>query len=172
MPHRLFQLGEKVEFGADRHMAHRGAGHDKAESVDRVARVRHQHDVARPGDRLREVGQPLLGAEGDDDLALGIDLDIEAAGVIAGAGAAQPGDAARHRIAVGLRVLHRLDELGDDVRRGRAVGIAHAEIDHVAPGGARLGLQRVDLAEDVGRKALDAVEILGHGGSTAVDTAF
>ena len=97
----------------------------------------------------------------------GIELDPEAAGVIAGAGAPQAGDAARYRIPVGLRVLHRLDELGDDMRRCRAVGIAHAEIDHVAPGGARLGLQRIDFAEDVRGKALDAIELFGHGGSAA-----
>ena len=172
VPHRLFQFGEKVEFGADRHVPHRGAGHDEAEGVDRIARVRHQHDVARPGNRLRQIGEPLLRPQRDDDLALGIDLDIETAGVVAGAGAAQPGDAARYRIAVSFRVLHRLDQLGDDVRGGRAVGIAHAEIDHVAPRGARLGLQRVDFAEDVRGKTLDAVKILGHGGSTALDSAL
>ena len=53
----------------------------------------------------------------------------------------------------------RLDQLGDDVRRRRPVGVAHAEIDDVATGGARLRLQRVDLGEDVGRQALDAVEL-------------
>ena len=58
--HRLFQLGKKVEFRADRHVAYRGARHDKAEGVDRIAGVRHEDDVARRGDRLREVGQPLL----------------------------------------------------------------------------------------------------------------
>ena len=68
---------------------------------------------------------------------LGIELDLEAPRVVGGAGAAQAGDAARYRIAVGSRVLHRFDELGDDMRGCRAVGIPHAEIDHVAPGGAR-----------------------------------
>ena len=109
------------------------------------------------------LASPSFEPEGDDDLALGVELDIEAPRIIAGAGAAQPGDAARHRIAVRLGVLHRLDQLGDDVRRGRPVGIAHAEIDDVAPLGARLRLQRVDLGEDVGRQALDAIELFGHG---------
>jgi len=53
------------------------------------------------------------------------------------------------------------------MRRCGAVRIAHAEINHVAPGGARLGLQRVDFAEDVRGKALDAIELFGHGGSAA-----
>ena len=168
---RLFQLGEEIVTRADRHVPHRRAGHDEAEGVDRIARVRHQDRVARRGDRLRQIGQPLLRSERDDDLALGIEFDIEAARVIAGAGAAQPGDAARGRIAVRLRVLHALDELGDDMRRGRPVRVAHAEIDHVAPGGARLRLQRVDLGEDIGRQALDAVEFFGHGDKRAFQTA-
>ena len=130
---RLFQLGEKIVTRADRHVPHRRAGHDEAEGVDRIARVRHQDRIARRGDRLRQIGQPLLRAERDDDLALRIEFDVEAPRVIAGAGAAQPGDAARDRIAVRLRVLHAFDELGDDMRRGRPVRVAHAEIDHVAP---------------------------------------
>ena len=165
--HRLLQLAEEVEFGADRDMTHGGAGHDEAEGVDRIARVRHEHRVARRGDRLGQIGEPLLRAERDDDLALGIELDMEAAGVIAGTGAPQPGDAARCRIAVGLGVLHRLDQLGDDMRRGRPVGVAHAEVDDVAPLGARLRLQRIDFGEDIGRQALDAVELFGHGGTVA-----
>ena len=110
---------DEIESGADRHMAQRGAGHDEAEGVDRIARVGHQHDIARCGDRLRQVGEPLLRAQGGDDLALGIELDTEAARVIGGIGAPQPGDAARDGIAMRLRVLHRLDQLLDDMRRGR-----------------------------------------------------
>ena len=50
--------------GADRHVADRGAGDDEAVGVDRVARVGHQDHVARRGDRLGEVGEALLGAQG------------------------------------------------------------------------------------------------------------
>src|SRR3954451_1018741 len=49
------------------------------------------------------------------------------------------------------------------MRRSRPVRVAHAEIDHVAPLGARLRLQRVYLGEDIRRQALDAVEFFGHG---------
>ncbi len=48
-----------------------------------MAGVGHQHDVARRGDGLREVGQSLLRAERDDDLALGDrKLDAEAPRVV------------------------------------------------------------------------------------------
>src|SRR5438128_6098627 len=70
-------------------------------------------------------------------------------------------------MSMGLWILDGLDELGDDMRRRRAVGIAHAKIDDVAPRGARLGFQCIDLAENVGRQALDAIELFGHGGSAA-----
>ena len=80
---RLFQLGEEIVPRADRHVAHRRAGHDEAEGVDRIARVRHQDRIARRGDRLRQIGQPLLRPERDDDLALRVEFDVEAARVIA-----------------------------------------------------------------------------------------
>ena len=77
---------------------------------------------------------------------------------------------------MGARVLHRLHQLGDDVRRRRTVGIAHAEVDDVLAGasGARLG--RVHLGEDVGRQAADAVELTGgigtHAGSRGLEVSF
>ena len=73
--------------------------------------------------------------------------------------APQPGDAARGRVAVGARIADRLDQLVDDRPRRRAVRVAHAEVDDVVAGGARRRLHRVDLAEDVGRQAPDAVEL-------------
>ena len=163
--HRVLHraLERRQEFGerrAARHrdVAHRAAGDDEAVGMDRIARVGHQHDVARRGDRLREIGQALLRAQRDDDLALGIELDVEAALVIGRLRLAQAGDAARRRIAVGARVGGGLDQLGDDVRRGRQVGIAHAEIDHVLAGGAGACLHGVHFREDVGRQALQAVK--------------
>ena len=57
--------------------------------MDRIARVGHQHDVARRGDRLRDVGEAFLGAERGDDLRVRIELHAEAARVIGGLRAAQ-----------------------------------------------------------------------------------
>ncbi len=105
-----------------------------------------------------EIGQSLLRAEGDDDLALGIELDVEAARVVGRLGLAQAGNAARSRVAVGARVGSCFGELGHDVRCSRQVGIAHAEIDHVLAGGATARLHRVHFREDVGRQALQSVE--------------
>src|SRR5690242_8383896 len=121
-------------------MAYRRPSHDEAESVDRIAGVWNKDDIAGCGDRLGEVGEALLRSERDDNLALRFEFDIEAARVISGAGTPQSRDSTGYRIPVGLRVLHRPDEFGHDVRRGRTIGIAHAEIDNVAPGGSRLGL--------------------------------
>jgi hypothetical protein len=56
--------------------------------------------------------------------------------------------------------------------RGRSVGITHTEINDVAPGSARLGFQRIDLAKDIGGKAFDAIEVFGHGISTAGERPF
>jgi hypothetical protein len=63
---------------------------------------------------------------------------------------------------MGLGILGRFDELSNDMRRGRTVGVTHAEIDDVPPSRSGSGLQRIDLAEDVGGKALDAIEVVGH----------
>ena len=156
-------LGVEPAVVQRRDVAQRAAGDHEAVGVDRVARVRHQHDVAGRGDRHREVGEPLLGAEGGDHLGLGVELHPEAAGVVAGLGAAQAGDALGRRIAVGARAAHGLDELLDDMRGRVHVGVAHAEVDDVHALGAVAGLQPVDLGEDVRGQALDAVELfVGH----------
>ena len=102
-----------------RDMAHRPTGNDESVGMDRIAGVGHQHDVTGRGDRLGEVGQALLRAQSHDDLALGIELDVEATRIVGGLPLAQAGNAARGGVAVGARVGRRLGELGDDVRRGR-----------------------------------------------------
>ena len=50
-------------------------------------------DVARRGDRLRDIGEAFLGAERRDDLGVGIELHAEAARVIGRLRAAQAGNA-------------------------------------------------------------------------------
>src|SRR3546814_10793913 len=102
--HRPLELVHEVVAGRDRNAADRRAGDDEAEGMDRVARVGRQDDVAGAGDGLGEVGQPLLGAERDDGLALRVQLDAEAARVVGAERAAQAGDAARGRVAVRARI--------------------------------------------------------------------
>src|SRR5213078_4901593 len=89
-------------------------------------------------------------------------LYAEAALVIAGLGPAQPADSLGGGVAVGARLAGGLDQLLDDVARGRQVGIAHAEVDDVGAGIAGGGLDAVDLLEHVGRQALDTVEVGRH----------
>jgi hypothetical protein len=52
-----------------------------------------------------------------------------------------------------------LDQLGDDMRRRGAVGIAHPEIDYVLAGAARGLAQITDYVENVRRQALDSRKI-------------
>jgi hypothetical protein len=54
-------------------------------------------------------------------------------------------------IAVVARVAHRLDELIDDVLRGREVRVPHPQVDDILPLPAGLDLQRIYLGEDIGR---------------------
>src|SRR5471030_2533934 len=62
------------------------------------------------------------------------------------------------------RIAGSLGELGHDVRRGRQVGIAHAEIDHVLAAGASARLHGVHLGEHVRRQALQTMEFrVVHG---------
>ncbi len=62
-----------------------------------------------------------------------------------------------------LRIADRLDQLLDDMRRRRHVGIAHAEIDDVLAFRARLRLELVHALENVRRQTLYAVELFAHG---------
>ncbi len=61
------------------------------------------------------------------------------------------------------RVGHGLDQLGHDMRRSRAVGVAHAQIDNILGGRARLGLGLIDLSKHIGRQTADTMEFFGHG---------
>ena len=139
-----------------------GPGDDETVGVYGIARIRRQHHIAGDGDRGGEVGEPFLGAEGDDDLGFRVQRDAETALVIGGHGAPQAGDAARRRITVGSRLAHRFHEFVDDVLRSRLVGVAHAEIDHVATGGPGAALHVVDRREHVRRQAFDAFEMGVH----------
>ncbi len=164
--HRLFdaafQAVEEIVIRSDGDVMDVGPGDDEAVGVDRVARVGRQHHVARRGDRLGEIGQPLLRPQGDDVLGVGIDADVEAPFVIGRMGPAQTGNAARVRIAVGAPVARHLDQLFDDMLRRRLVRIAHAEIDDVLAGRAGARLHRVDFGEHIGRQTLYPMKLFFH----------
>ena len=133
----------------------------------RVVAFAREHDVARRGDRLGEVGKALLGPEGDNDLAVRVEIDPEAALVISRLGLSEARNAAAGGIAVRVGLGRHFGKLGDDMLRRGAIGIAHAEIDDVFSARSSRGLHRIHLREDVGRQALDAIEFVDHRASMA-----
>src|SRR3546814_16126777 len=50
-----------------RHRTDRRPGNYEPEGMNRIARIRRKHDIARRGDRLGEVGKPFLRSQGHDD---------------------------------------------------------------------------------------------------------
>ena len=127
-----------------------------------IARIRHEHDVARRSDGLRDVGKAFFRTECRNDLRVRIQFHAEAALVIGRLGATKPIDAARGRIAVRAWLSKRLLQLLDDVRGRRQIGIAHAHVDDVLTGITRGSLGTVHLLEHVRRQASYAVELF-HG---------
>ena len=109
----LGQALEEVGAGAQGHLADVGAGQQRAVDVDGVRRRRHQGGVAGLEQGPHQVREPLLGADGVDDLGLGVELDAEAPEVEVGVGLAQLGDALAGRVAVVAWVVHRLGQLLD-----------------------------------------------------------
>jgi hypothetical protein len=139
-----------------------GAGDDEAEGVDRIAGVGRQHDVARRGDRRGEAGEPFLRSHRHHHFGFGIELDPEAAAVVIGLGLAHAGDARGGGIAVRVGLPRDFAQLVDHMLGRRQVGVAHAEVDDVPPRPACCVPHRVDFGDDVGRQALDAVELVFH----------
>src|SRR5690606_19464827 len=160
------QLGEEIHAGNQRHRAHLGAGDDRAIDVDRVAGIGHQHGVALVQGGQHQVRQAFLGTDGDDGFALGVDLHVVTLLVPARNGAAQARNAARGGVTVGVLALGDGAELLDDMRRGGAVGIAHAEVDDVLATAAGGHLQLGGDIEDVGGQTIDArkaaLAVFGH----------
>ncbi len=163
---RPLERRDETVIGLDLHRADDAARHDEAEGVDRIGRVRAQDHVAGRGDRLRHIGEALLGAERGDDLRVGIELHAEAAGIVIRLRAAQARNAARGRIAVRAWIADHIDQLVDDRLRRRQVGISHTQIDDVGASGAGGSLQAVHLLENVGRKTADLVKLF-HGANPA-----
>ena len=151
---RLEQVVEEVLLGPEAHVAHLGAGEDRAPDVDRVRRARHQRGVAGAEQHPHQVREALLGADRRAGLRLGVELDAEPAPVEVGDREPQLRDAPARRVAVVARVARRLAQLVDRDRRRRHVGVAEPEVDHVLAGSPGVHLQRVDLAKTYGGRAL------------------
>ena len=142
-----------------RHGDDRGAREARAGQVDRVARARHDRAVARSEQHPHQVGEALLGPDRRHDLGVGIEVDVEEHLVAVGDRETQIRDAATRAVAVILRVVRGLGQLLDGHVGTGQIGIAEAEVDDVASVCARVGLQPVDLCEDVGRQAGDASKL-------------
>ncbi len=76
-------------------MADHPAGHQEAESVDRIGRIGADDRIAGRGNGHGEVGEAFLGTERGDDFGIRIEFDAVAAVIIAGHGLAQALDAFR-----------------------------------------------------------------------------
>ena len=163
---RALELGEEIDARHQRHRADVGAGDHRAPDVDRVARVGHQHRVAALQRGEHQVGKAFLGADGDDRLAVGIDVDLVAVAVPMRDRTSQARDALGRGVAVGFGPLRDLAQLGDHVRRRGAVGVAHAHVDDVFAAPARGHAQLGGDVEDVRGEAVDArkAALAGNGG--------
>jgi hypothetical protein len=75
---------------------------------------------------------------------------------------AKPGDPLGGRIAVRARLAGGLDQLVDDMLGCGEVGVSHAKVDDVDAARPFLRLDLVHLLENIGRQALDLVEV-SHG---------
>ncbi len=99
----------------DGHAHHVRSGDDRAVDMDGIAGVGHQHRVARVEDGQAQVGDALLGADGDDGLCFRVEIDVVAGLVPVADGLAQARDAAGDRVAVIGGLERRLHQLVHDV---------------------------------------------------------
>ena len=116
-----------------RHGDHRRAGEARTGQVDRVARTRHDRAVARSEQHPHQVRETLLGADGRDDLGVGIDVDVKEHLVAIRHRETEVGDARDWRCSDGSWILRRLGEFGDRDVGARQVRVAEAEVDDVSP---------------------------------------
>lgn len=113
--------------------------------------------------RQHQVRQAFLGADGNDGFAFRVDLHVVAVTVPVRDGPAQARDAARGGVAMGVFALGDGAELLDDMRRGRPVGIAHAQVDDVLATATSGHLQFGGDIENVGgRRSMRAKRRAGR----------
>ena len=103
--------------------------------------------------------QPLFRADGDNRLALWVEIHIKLGTVPVGDGATQTRNAPRHRVAVGIRALGGLGQLIHNMLRRGLVRITHTKINNILAPLSRLRLQLIDDVEYVGGQAFDSLKI-------------
>jgi hypothetical protein len=128
---RFLHFLEEVDARRHRQMADIGAGNHRAVDVNRVTRIRHQHDIAAIQRRQCQVGDALLGADGGDGFLFRIEIDVVTRLVPVADRFAQPRDTLGYGITMRVAAPRGLDHFLDDMRRRGLVGIAHAEVDDV-----------------------------------------
>ena len=128
-----------------------------------VLRIRDEHRIASSQGGEHQVGEALLGTNRDDRFMVRIDERPVTLLVPMGNGPPQARNAPGSGVAVGIRALGHIGELGDDVRRGGPVGVAHAQVDDVLAAPARRQLQFGGDIEDIGRQPIDAREAAPPG---------
>ena len=165
--HASCRFSKKSVAGAERHLADVGAG----EAAARRCGSGSDGDgtsAASPGWSSTHIRwrEALLGADGVDDLGVGVELDAEAAQVEVGDGLAQLRDAPARRVAVVAGVVRRLGQLVDGDRRatGRS-GLPKPRSITSLAGSPGLDLQPIDDGEDVRRQRGDPAELHGAHGS-------
>ena len=156
---RVLELGEEIDSRRERYLTNIGAGDDRPVDVDRIARIGDEHSVAAARCGEHQMRDAFLRPDRDDRFVVGIELDTPAARVPVTDRPPQSRNAFRDRIAVRIPALHRFDELGDDVRRRRTVGISHAEVDDVLAAPACGHLELGGDRKNVRRQARQAREI-------------
>ena len=149
----LLHFLEEVHPRHHRNVADVGAGDHRAVDMNRVTRVGHQHDIAAIQRRQGQVGDALLGTDGDDGFLFRVEVHAIAGLVPVADGLAQARNALGNRVTVGVATTHGLDQLFDDMRRGGLVGIAHAEVDNVFTTSPSGHFEFAGDVEDIGRQA-------------------
>jgi len=91
--HRPVQFAKETLPRFRRQVSDSPPGHQEAEGMNRITRVRTQDHIAGRSDRLGHVGESLLGPERGDDLRVRIEIDPETPLVIGCLGPPQSGDA-------------------------------------------------------------------------------
>src|ERR1017187_53777 len=97
----VLKLGEELLLVVDGAADYVGSGDDRAVDVDGVAGVGDEYGVAGVENRQTQMGDALLGADGDDGFGFGVEIDAVAGLVPIGNGTAEAGEAAGDGIAMG-----------------------------------------------------------------------